>query len=134
MHRLLTLQYYFTTRPDPDFQFTKITAALIILFFLLAIGIRIYRKKAAKDPIIKKMIKRYPGRLMTFGVILVFLLLSREAGIPFVSMRIWWFVLMIIVVWWAVKNLLTFRKDYKKRARQTKYRHEQSKYLPKKKK
>jgi len=134
MERLLTLQYYFTPRPDPDFQFTKITIAFIVAFFLLAIGIRIYRKKVAKDPIIKKMIKRYPGKFMTFGTLLLFLLLVREAGIPFVSMRFLWFALLFYVAYWAVKTLLTFKKDYHHRTKQIHSHTKRAKYLPKRKK
>jgi len=134
MERLLTLQYYFTPRPDPDFQFTKITLVLIVLFFVAAVGIRYYRKKIAKDPIIKKMIKRYPGKLMTFGSLLLFLLLVREAGIPFVSMRILWFALLIYVVYWAVKTFLNFKKDYRQRTGQARRHAKKSKYLPKRKK
>ncbi|MBN2096766.1 hypothetical protein JW752_05255 [Candidatus Peregrinibacteria bacterium] len=134
MERLLTLQYYFTPRPDPDFRFTKITLALIVLFFVAAVGVRYYRKKVAKDPIIKKMIKRYPGKLMTFGTLLLFLLLVREAGIPFVSMRFLWFALLLYVVCWAAKILLNFKKDYRRRIRQVHTHAERAKYLPKRKK
>ena len=133
MERLLTFQYYFTPRPDPDFQFTKITLILIALFFVAGIAVKIYRKKYAKDQIVKKMIKRYPGRLFMFGTTLLFLLLVREAGIPFVSMRIWWFVLTIYIIYWAVKIMINFKKEYIRRMKQAGRHAIRAKYLPKKK-
>lgn len=133
MNRLLTLQYYFTSRPDPDFQFTKITVILIILFFATSIGLQIYRRKYLKDSIAKKIIKRYPSRLIAFGVILLGLLLSREAAIPYVSMRLWWFLLLIFIVYWTVKNALNFKSEYSKRLKKQHHNTAKSKYLPKKK-
>ncbi len=134
MERLLTLQFYFTPRPDPNFQFTKITLVFIALFFVVGIVIRIYRKKYSKDQIVKKMIKRYPGRLFTFGTVLLFLLLVRESGIPFLSMRFWWFALLIFVIYWAVKILINFKKKYMRRMKQAGSHAVRAKYLPKRKK
>lgn len=134
MEQLLTLQYYLSTKPNPDFQFTKVTLVLIVLFFGIGIGIKIYRRKYAKDQIVKKMIKNYPGKLFMFGTILLFLLLVREAGVPIVSMRLWWFALFLYILYWSVKILLNFKKEYKKRSRQANKHSESAKYLPKKKK
>lgn len=134
MDRLLTFQFYFTPRPDPNFQFTKITVILIILFFLISIVVQIYRKKYTKDPIIKKMLKRYPGKLRLFGILLLLLLISREAGLPFLSMRIWWFALLFYVIFWAIDVLRNFKKNYKKRFGQANLKKNLHKYLPKKKK
>jgi len=134
MNKLLTLQYYFNTRPDPNFQFTKLTVILIILFFALSIGIKIYRKKYAKDPIVKKMIKRYPGRLLIFGTALLFLLVVREAGLPFLSMRIWWIALLVFVIYWMIRSMVNFRKEYKRRLGQAQKHSDKAKWLPKKKK
>lgn len=134
MDKLLTLNYYFDPSPGADFQFTKLTLVLIILLFLLSIAIRIYRRKYAKDAVLKKMLKRYPGRFFTFGIILLFLLLSREAGIPYLSMRFWWFVLFIYIIYWAVKVSLNCKKEYRHRLWQAQSSDALSKYLPKKKK
>ena len=133
MDRLLTLKYYFTTRPDPNFQFTKLTLFIIALFFLLSLAIKIYRKKYAKDVILKKMIKRYPGRLLTFGTFLLLLLFFREAGIPFLSMRILWVIWLLILIYWVVKTLINFKKEYRHRLSQAKHHAAKKKYMPKKK-
>lgn len=134
MSRFLTLSYYISPRPDPDFQFTKLTLALIVCFFVLSIIIKIYRKKYAKDAIVKKMIKRYPGKLLLFATILIVLLLTREAGVPFLSMRLWWFLFLIVLIWWVLKIALNFKKEYKRRLKQVNKHAVKAKYLPKKKK
>lgn len=133
MDRLLTFQYYFTTRPDPNFQFTKLTLFVIALFFLLSLAIKIYRKKYAKDVILKKMIKRYPSRLLTFGTFLLLLLFFRETGIPFLSMRILWVIWLLILIYWIAKTLINFKKDYLRRLNQAKQHAAKKKYMPKKK-
>lgn len=133
MEQFLTLQYYFNPSPNPDFQFTKLTLLLVGLLFLTGIGIKIYRKKRAKDAIIKKMLKRYPGHLSTFGIVLLILLLFREAGFPFLSMRIWWIAFLIFIVYWALKTTLGFKKEYKKRLHKTQKNAQRAKYMPKRK-
>lgn len=134
MNRLLDPQFYFHLRPDPNFQFTKITVALIILFFAISIAVQVYRKKYAKDPIVKKILKKYPGKLRLFAIILLLLLIFREAGLPFLSMRIWWFALLIYVIFWAVSILRSFKKDYENRLKKAKFKLSKDKYLPRKKK
>lgn len=133
MDKFLTLQYYFS-HPSADFQYTKLTVVLIVLLFLLGIALKIYRKKYVKEAILKKMLKRYPSRFFAFGTILLLLLLVREAGIPILSLRIWWFALLLYIIYWAVKVCLNFRKQYRYRLKQAKMFDSKSKYLPKKKK
>jgi len=133
MNKFLTLQYYFTLRPDPNFQLTKLVVVLIILLFISSIALQIYRKKYVKDKIVKKILKRYPSRLNAFGVVLLLLLLSREAGIPFLSMRIWWFLLLLLMIYWLSKTIFNFKKEYSKRLFRQKQNQFKNKYIPKKK-
>ncbi len=134
MDKLLTLKYYLNTHPNPDFQYTQLTLVLIGLLLILGIALKVYRTKFTKDPIVKKIIKRYPGKFFTFATILLFLLFVREAGVPFISMRIWWIILFIYIIYWTIKVSICFGKDYKKRSNQAKYKKIKNKYLPRKKK
>jgi len=133
MQQVLTLSYYFTPRPDANFQFTKVTILLIVVFYLLGFLIKLYRSKSTKDPIIKKMIRKYPGRMWLFGTLLLFLLLLRENGIPYLSMRIWWFLLLLYIMHWAIEILINFKKEYKRRMNQASQNRSKSKYLPRQK-
>jgi amino acid transporter len=134
MDKLLNYSYYFGIRPDSNFQFTKLTLALVVVLFLISIGIWYYRKKYVKDPVTKKIIKRYPEKIFTFGLILLCLLVSREAGIPILSMRVLSILFFLYVAYWVLKTLITFRKEYKERAKHLNMSDKKDKYLPKKKK
>jgi hypothetical protein len=104
----------------------------VVLFFAGSFAVSYYRRKKAKDEIVKKMTKRTPGRLQLFGTILLFLLLVREAGIPFLSMRIWMILFAIIFIWWALKFTLSFKKNYRFRLNQKVKHAKKLKYMPKK--
>lgn len=133
MNRLLTLEYYFTTRPDPNFQYTTIVVGTILVLLLMAIGLKVYQKKYSKDVIFKKITKSHPATLFNFSIVLGILLLSRETGIPFLSMRIWWFLLFAGFAYWAIKQFVTFGSKYKAKAIQRASSAKNNKYLPKKK-
>jgi ACR3 family arsenite efflux pump ArsB len=133
MDKLLSLGYYFSVHPDPDFHFTKLTLLVAGLFLLAALAIRIWRRKYAKDEVLRKMLKRYPGPLVTVSLTLLVLLLFREGGIPIFSMRIWWILLIVIFATWAVRNVLGLNKEYQDRKKQLHHHLAQAKYLPKKK-
>lgn len=133
MSRLLSLQFYFTPRPDPNFQYTTITVILIVLLFAAGVGITIYRRKYAKDPIVKKLIRKIPARLTTFGSVLLFLLISREVALPILSMRILWIVLFAVFIWWALKVILNFKGEYQRRLSQKNHHAKQARFIPKKK-
>ena len=133
MDRFLTLKYYFTPLPDPNFQYTKLTLAIGLVLIITGFILGFYRKKYLKDVIIKKLIKKYPGMLRTYGVLVLILLLVREAGIPYLSIRFLWIVLAGFFLFSALKFLFTYKKEYKKRFRQAQKRGTTNKYLPKKK-
>jgi cell division protein FtsW (lipid II flippase) len=133
MDRFISLKYLLTPRPDPNFQFTKLIFAVGLILLAVGILLSFYRKKYVKNPIIKKMIRKYPGQLKTYGLLTLILLLVRETGIPFLSMRIWWFVLAAFFLYSLLKFVFTFKKDYKKRLHQAEKRGLVNKYLPKKK-
>jgi preprotein translocase subunit SecG len=134
MERFLTLKYYFSPLPDPNFQFTKLTLAIGILMILGGLVAGYLRKKKLKDPIAKKILKPYPGKLLIYGLLLLFLLGVREQGIPYLSMRIWWFVLLGFFLYTFIRLPLTYRKNYGKRSQKMNQNAKKKKYLPKKKK
>jgi len=133
MDKFLSLKYFFTFRPDPDFQFTKLMLAVGLILLIAGILLGIYRKKHLKNEIVRKLIKKYPGQLRTYGILALILLLVRETGIPFLSMRIWWVILAAFFLYSLLKFLFTFKGEYKKRMRQAEKHGLANKYLPKKK-
>ena len=95
MERFLTLSYWLTRFPNPDFKYTKLSLAIGLLLILCGVALNIYRKKKVKEPVLKKMLKKYPGKLELFGFILLVLLYFRKVGIPYLAMRIWWLIWLI---------------------------------------
>ena len=133
MDRFLHLQYYFVPLPDPNFQFTKLTLLIGILLILSGFALGIYRKKYLKDTIVRKILKIYPGRLRLYGILVLMLLAFREQGIPYLSMRLWWFVILAFFLYTFLKLALTFNKEYSRRKEREKKNISKKKYLPKKK-
>jgi len=133
MERFLTLKYYLIPLPDPNFQFTKLTLLIGVLLIIVGIAFEIYRKKYLKDPISKKILKIYPGRLRLYGMLVLLLLIFREQGIPYLSMRIWWFVLLAFFLYTFGKLAFSYKKEYAKRQERLKKNSWKRKYLPKKK-
>ena len=133
MERFLNPWFYFAPLPDPNFQFSKFTLGLSLILVLAGIVGSYYRKKKLSDPITKKILKPYPGRLVTYGLLLVMLLVSRELGIPYLSMRIWWFVLLAFFLYTFIGLALNYKKEYQRRSRRLHQNENKAKYLPKKK-
>lgn len=134
MNKFLTLSYYFSPLPDTTFQYTKLFFALGLIIIAAGFALQIYRKKKLKDAILKKMLRRYPNLLKTYGLILLILLLIRETGIPYLSMRFLWVVLFCFMLYSLLKFLIKLKPEYTKRASQAEKNIRNKKYLPKKKK
>lgn len=134
MDRFLTLRYYFVPLPDPNFQFTKITLAIGILLIVIGFVAGRYRKKKLQDKVARKILKPYPGILTRYGFYVLALLLFREQGIPYLSMRIWWFVLLALFLYRFIKLTMTYKTRYKTRTTRLHQNQATDKYLPKRKK
>jgi len=133
MERFLNLRYYFAPLPDPNFQFTKLILLIGALLILVGVACGIYRKKYLKDTVARKILKIYPGRLKLYGFLVLLLLVFREQGIPFLSMRLWWFVLLAFFLYTFLKLAFSYKREYAKRYERMKKNVSKQKYLPKKK-
>ncbi len=133
MDKFLHLAYYFTPIPDSDFRYTKLTLAIGLIFLIAGLALGFYRKRYVEDQIHRKLMRKYPGLLKTYGTLILILLLVRETGIPYLSMRMWWAILGLFLLYSLFKFLFTYRGEYKKRYEQAVKMHTLHKYLPKKK-
>lgn len=134
MDKLLTLSYYFNTRPDPNFQFTKFTLALALIFLVGGVAFEYWRKKKLTDKIARKLLRPYSGKLIRWGALVLFLLACREYGIPYFSMRLWWLILFAWIAYQLIRLAVTYKKEYAARLKMTKKTAKVDKYLPKRKK
>jgi len=133
MDRFLHFGYYFSPLPDTNFQYTKLTLAIGLFFVIAGIVLSFYRKKYVKNEIHKKLMRKYPGLLRTYGILILLLLLFRETAMPFLSMRMWWVILGLFILYSLFKFLFTYKREYKKRYSQAEKMHTLHKYFPKKK-
>jgi len=133
MDKLFTLTYYLNARPDPNFQFSKITLGIVLILILGGIAFEYFRKKKMKDKIARKLLRPYPGKFIRWGAIALFLLVCREYGIPYFSMRLWWLLLFAWMVYQLITLATTYKKNYAVRQKMTKKTQKVDKYLPKKK-
>jgi small-conductance mechanosensitive channel len=133
MSKYLNLKYFFEIRPDTSFQYSTWMLVLVGLLLAVAILVKVFRRKAVKDEILKKILKRIPGPLFGFAIALLVLLLFRLSGIPFFSMRIWWIVLALVFVVWVIRSIVRMGADYRNWASEAKKKETRSKFLPRKK-
>lgn len=101
---------------------------------ILGIVLEVYRRRGMKDKVSRKLLRAYPQKLIRYGVVALFLLAFREAGLPYLSMRIWWFVLAGFMIYSTLKLIFTYKKQYRIRTEKLKVTGKEDKYLPKKKK
>ena len=134
MSKFLDLHYYFARLPDIDFRYTKISLALGLLLVIAGFALAYYRRKYMGDEIWKKIIRKYPGMLRTYGLLILLLLLFRETGIPYLAMRFWWFLLGAFFLYHLLKFAFTCKKEYRTRLQQAVKHSVGKQYLPKKKK
>ncbi len=130
MERFLTFSYYFTSRPDPNFGYTKLVVGGIALLFAASLALRVYRKRVCQDEVKRKVLRRYPGMLQNYATILLALLLFRETGMPWLSMRFWWFLLAAFFLFHGLQFAFGFKKQLRERRAALR---EHDPYLPRKK-
>lgn len=135
-----TLKYFFNTTPGSEFKFY---IPLIILAGILIIGSvvfsRVYSKKKKYDFAFKRLFKKLSSRFTTIGIILLILIALRYENIPYFSMRIWLYLLLLISLYIIYKYIKTFKVDYPREKENVKVlisksSKETPRYLPHKKK
>lgn len=133
MEKFLSLSYYFNPYPDPAYQWTKLTFFVGVLLILGGLALAFYRRRMKEKEVLKKMLRPYPGLLQTYGVLTLFLLVTREAGIPYLSMRMWWFILLGFFLFSLLKFAIGFPMNYKKNQQNRQQNQAKNQYLPKRK-
>jgi len=134
MDRFMEMKYYFAAVPNPDFKYTTLVLVIGLLFIATGIGFSYFRKKHMKDVILKKITRSHSSILNTYGLLILILLLIREAGIPYLSMRFWWVLLLLSFFYILLRKAISFNKDYNSRLSSRITHATKNKYLPKKKK
>ncbi len=135
------MNYLFNLNPGSE---CKYYIPLIILAALLIGGSLafsfLYKQKKKTDFAFKRLFKKVASRFTLFGVILVVLLAVRYENIPYFSMRVLLFALLLLIAYFIFHYVRIYLTVYPKEKQNVEFRREQSKktkktnpYLPNKK-
>ena len=132
----LSLSNLLQTQPSTYFQYTSFAIAFIVIMFFGSFILNYLRKKHIQDPVLKKTVRAIPKCMRWVSLIALILTLSRLEGVPYLSMRIWWIVLLLGMITFEIIN---WRKYFIRTKQKEKYagkideNNEKTKYIPKKK-
>ena len=135
-----TFKYLFNSNPGTAFKYY---VPMLILASLLVVGSiafsAYYKKRKKVDFAFKRLFKSLSNRLMLFGIFLFILIAVRYENIPYFSMRIWLYILLLVLLYFVYRYLKIYKVKYPKEkinadAKKHQVKKEENKYLPNKKK
>ncbi len=115
MKRLLAFFSFLVSKPDPNFGHARLAAGILVLLFVASLALRIWRKRVCKDEITKKILRRTPGHLLNYATVFLLLLLFRETGMPYLSIRLWPLLVILLFLVHAFRFARGFKKEYARR-------------------
>lgn len=130
--------YFFRAVPESNFSYHIPLAIFIALLLIGAIVFSfIYRTKKKTDFAFKRLFRNLVKRLILFAVLLMIYLLVRYENIPYFSMRIWLYLIMGLVLFFAYRYIKIYKVEYPKEKENFNLSHPtkkaENKYLPNKK-
>lgn len=112
----------------------KIIALLSLSIGCIALSFVVkYWRKRTKNPISKKLSRSWASAFFWFGLIGLFLTISRVEGISYVSMRLWWVLWALGLALYVFLQIKLFRARHYTPVKVQKKEDPRDKYLPKKK-
>ena len=108
-------KYLFNSNPGTAFEYY---VPLLILASVLVISSIIfsayYKKRKKVDFAFKRLFKSLSNRLMLFGILLFVLIAVRYENIPYFSMRIWLYILLLVLLYFIYRYLKVYKVKYPK--------------------
>lgn len=129
------LSYLFWPNPGPTtYENPKVIGLLLLcsLFLVASLLCRIWRRKL-QNPVLRKLTRSWPRTALWFGIIGLFLVVSRAEGVSYVSMRFLWVVWGIALVLYVFLQLKLMRLKYYEPVLTHQPDDPREKYLPRKK-
>ncbi len=106
----------------------------ICLLFVVGSFVIAYLRSRTSNPMTKILSKSWPSAAFWFGIVGAVLVVSREATIQFMSMRILWVVWGLLLGLYLFIQILSFRRRHYTVLQSQRVVDEREKYLPKRKK
>lgn len=129
------LRYLFWPNPGPTtYENPKVIGLLLLCAVLLVASLlfRVWRRKL-QNPVLRKLTRSWPSAALWFGVIGLFLVVSRAEGVSYVSMRFLWIVWGLALVLYVLLQCKLMRLKYYEPIPSQMPDDPREKYLPKKK-
>lgn len=108
MKNLLTLQYWFTLRPEPLTSQANWLLVAGILFLILLSALLLWLK--SRKSLYRGIFKRLYGFSLSNAIIGLFLLFFNYENAIFFSARFWLLLWLIIMIIWIIIILKSLRK------------------------
>jgi len=131
------LSYLFWPNPyAPDYSNPKVVLLLLVCGVLVVGSFALKRwRKNKKNAVTKKLSRSWPSAAFWFGLIGLFLVVSRVEGISYVSMRVWWLVWFVTMgIYVGIQIKMYSMRNYEVLPKEQSADDPREKYLPKKKK
>ncbi|MBI2464452.1 hypothetical protein HYV57_05850 [Candidatus Peregrinibacteria bacterium] len=129
MLKLLKPSYIFDLTPQADFRYAIAFAIFFALVFAGGWALKRYFKYK-KDPVLKKILKRFPFRFYGLAITGEILLFLRSQSIPLFSMRFFLLLLMAAIIVLIMRMAYLYKKIYPKEQSKHAAKLEKKKYLP----
>ena len=101
------LDYFFNFTPPRDFPLQYLVWTILALSLLTA-GFTIYKIRQTDDTYIKRILREYPGKLITLGLLLGINVLSRLNRVDVLSMRL----ITITLSLWIIYSFYEIINDF----------------------
>jgi L-asparagine transporter-like permease len=109
--------FFYLFYPLPGSQF-KFYIPLLILALLLIVGgvifSALYKNRKKTDFAFKRLFVKTSKRLVILGILFLLLVVVRYENIPYFSMRIWIYLSLFLLLFFAYKTAKTFKVEYPK--------------------
>lgn len=105
--------YIFSTLPGTEFKFKipMLILAIALLGGAMAFSV-VYKNRKKTDFAFKRLFAKTTKRLTMFGFLFLFLLAVRHENIPYFSMRLWVYISLLLLAYFAYKTIKAYKKDY----------------------
>ncbi|MBD3331163.1 hypothetical protein GF354_06615 [Candidatus Peregrinibacteria bacterium] len=109
------LNYLFSATPGSQMEFyIPLSALALFLVFASIIFSIIYKNRKKKDFAFKRIFKRTSKTIFFMGFALGIYLLVRYENIPYFSMRLWLYVILLLILFFIGWYTKAYFKDYPK--------------------
>lgn len=124
------------THPSTAFIYANEAFAGLIFLFIVSFAFEYFRRKCINESY-KRVLRGVPSTMRWVSFIMLIMTWTRIVGIPYISMRVWWFMLVLFIVYYLVRLWRNYRVfESKKHFFGSKVQTQDNlkKYLPTKKK